>query len=66
MKLIRLYRDLVAEIAGASAMLVDETKVAETITTAPAHGIQGGTEQIQRTVIAERLLGLPKGAPIRP
>ena len=59
-KLIRLYRDLVGEIAGASVMLADESKVAETITTAPAHGIQGGTEQIQRTVIAERLLGLPK------
>jgi alkylation response protein AidB-like acyl-CoA dehydrogenase len=59
-KLIRLYRDLVAEIAGASALVVDDTKVAETITTAPAHGIQGGTEQIQRTVIGERLLGLPK------
>jgi alkylation response protein AidB-like acyl-CoA dehydrogenase len=59
-KMVRLYRDLVAELAGAGAMLMDETKVAETITTAPAHGIQGGSEQIQRTVIGERLLGLPK------
>jgi len=58
-KVIRLYRDLVAEIAGADALL-DGTDVSRTITTAPAHGIQGGSEQIQRNVIGERLLGLPR------
>ena len=56
---VRRYRDLVADIAGPAAML-DDTDVAETITTAPAHGIQGGSEQIQRNVIGERLLGLPR------
>lgn len=58
-RLVRMYRDLVAEIAGPYALLGD-TAVAETITTAPAHGIQGGSEQIQRNVIGERLLGLPR------
>jgi alkylation response protein AidB-like acyl-CoA dehydrogenase len=27
---------------------------------APALGIAGGTDQIQRTIIADRLLGLPR------
>jgi alkylation response protein AidB-like acyl-CoA dehydrogenase len=58
-QLVRMYRDLVAEIAGPYALLA-ATDVAETITTAPAHGIQGGSEQIQRNVIGERLLGLPR------
>ena len=58
-KVVRLYRDLVADICGAHAML-DGTDVSETITIAPAHGIQGGSEQINRNVIGERLLGLPR------
>lgn len=56
---VRRCRDLVADIAGPAAML-DGTAVADTVTTAPAHGIQGGSEQIQRNVIGERLLGLPR------
>ena len=56
---VRHYRDLVADLAGPEGMLAG-TEVAETILTAPAHGIQGGSEQIQRNVIGERLLGLPK------
>jgi alkylation response protein AidB-like acyl-CoA dehydrogenase len=58
-KVVRLYRDLVADICGPYAML-GGNDVAETITIAPAHGIQGGSEQIQRNVIGERLLGLPR------
>ena len=58
-KVVRVYRDLVADICGAHAML-DGTDVAETITIAPAHGIQGGSEQINRNVIGERLLDLPR------
>jgi alkylation response protein AidB-like acyl-CoA dehydrogenase len=58
-KVVRVYRDLVADICGPYAM-IDGSDVAETITIAPAHGIQGGSEQIQRNVIGERLLGLPR------
>ena len=56
---VRACRDLVAEIAGPAATL-DFTDIAETILTAPCHGIQGGSEQVQRNVIGERMLGLPK------
>jgi len=64
-KVIRLYRDLVADIAGPAATLfepdaADYSPVAMTIVTAPCHGIQGGSEQIQKNIIGERLLGLPK------
>jgi hypothetical protein len=54
-----MCRDLVGDIAGPAALL-HGTEIADTITIAPAHGIQGGSEQIQRNVIGERLLGLPR------
>jgi alkylation response protein AidB-like acyl-CoA dehydrogenase len=57
--LVRRYRDLVGQIAGPHALLA-ESDASSSILTAPAHGIQGGSEQIQRNVIAERLLGLPR------
>ncbi len=56
---VRMCRDLVGEIAGPAAMLWGDA-LGDTITTAAAHGIQGGSEQIQRNVIGERLLGLPR------
>ncbi len=58
-RVVRLYRDLIADIAGPAAMLAG-TDVAESILTAPCHGIQGGAEQIQLNIMGERILGLPK------
>jgi alkylation response protein AidB-like acyl-CoA dehydrogenase len=58
-RVVRLYRDLIADIAGPAAML-GGTDVADSILTAPCHGIQGGAEQIQLNIMGERILGLPK------
>jgi hypothetical protein len=64
-RLLRQIRDLAAHIAGPAALLTgaDGSRngdVAMTIVTVPAHGIQGGSEQIQMNILGERMLGLPK------
>jgi alkylation response protein AidB-like acyl-CoA dehydrogenase len=50
---------LIARVAGADALLAG--RAARAVTYAPAYTIQGGTSTILRNVIAERVLGLPKG-----
>ena len=64
-EMARLSRDLGLEILGPAGMLVGETAphggmVQHMALTAPCHGIMGGTEQIQKNIIGERLLGLAK------
>jgi hypothetical protein len=64
-RLLRLIRDLVAEISGPAGLLTGsdgacEGDVAMTVVTVPCHGIQGGSEQIQMNILGERMLGLPK------
>lgn len=50
--------ELRADIQGPAAMLSDE--VSDALLSAPGARIAGGTSQIQRNIIGERLLGLPK------
>jgi alkylation response protein AidB-like acyl-CoA dehydrogenase len=52
-------------IAGPSAMLSGDGSplngvIAEILLSVPAISIAGGTDEIQRTIIAERILGLPR------
>ena len=60
-----------AHLAGADGMLArpdapGDGIVAEVLVSTPAQSIAGGTDEIQKTIVAERLLGLPPRAPARP
>lgn len=58
---VRSYKGrafLANRVAGADGMLVDGHGYIETIT-APSMSIRGGTDEIQRNILGERVLGLP-------
>jgi alkylation response protein AidB-like acyl-CoA dehydrogenase len=64
-RIIRLTRDLGPEILGPDAMLVGPDTVGggtvqEMTLFAPAPSIYGGTDEIQKNILGERVLGLPK------
>jgi alkylation response protein AidB-like acyl-CoA dehydrogenase len=63
--LLRLQRDVGNEIVGASGMLMGADtpgggSVQELTLFSPGPSIYGGTDQVQRNIIGERVLGLPK------
>ncbi|MGQ0630985.1 MAG: acyl-CoA dehydrogenase [Sporichthyaceae bacterium] len=65
-QLARLTTEIAFAVAGGDAAAwapgdEDGGRWAHSVLFAPALAIAGGTDQIQRTIIGERLLGLPRG-----
>ena len=63
--LLRLQREVGNEIIGANGMIMGEDTpgrgmVQEVTLFSPGPSIYGGTDQVQRNIIGERVLGLPK------
>jgi hypothetical protein len=62
---MRLARDLGCRILGAGATLVGPDagsggSIQEMTVFSPSPSIYGGSDQVQRNIIGERVLGLPK------
>ena len=65
-ELIRSFRDVGLRVVGADGMLMGDSdaqtggQAGELALFSPAPSIYGGTDQVQRNIIGERVLGLPK------
>lgn len=66
-RIVKTAADLAARVLGAEALVADsdapeDGAYSEAIVFSPASSIYGGTDEIQRNIIAERVLGLPREA----
>ena len=64
-EMLRLHRDVATKIMGPDMFLYGEDAptegtVQEAVVFSPGPAIYGGTDQVQRNIIGERALGLPK------
>ena len=65
-ELTRSFRDIGLRVVGADGMLMGDSdsqsggRIGEVALFSPAPSIYGGTDQVQRNIIGERVLGLPK------
>ncbi len=64
-ELYRRFRTVGSSVLGIDAILVDDDatndgRIAELIMRSPAPSIYGGTDQVQRNILGERVLGLPR------
>ena len=62
---VRVARDVASEILGPAGTLADGSAPAggwvhELVTFSPAPSIYGGSDEVQRNIVGERVLGLPK------
>ncbi len=68
---LRISRDLGVELMGAEGMLTGpdlpaEGKVQHFLLSMPSASIAGGSDEVQRNIIGEKTLGLPKDAQLDP
>ena len=66
-RVARQWRDTASLVAGPQAMLADDDgpldgRLASQMLATPGPSIYGGSDQIQRNIISERVLGLPREA----
>ena len=65
-EMTRSFRDIGLRVVGADGMLMGDSDrqsgghIGEVALFSPAPSIYGGTDQVQRNIIGERVLGLPK------